>query len=283
MSKERSTFRRFLYCILGIAFLIYSGYIVGILIMHIWIKGPHESSETQSLSKNDKMYQDMLSGVEKDHTGKAVKDINGVYKLYDFHKTDRKATMDTQNTCVSCHGDVPHDKKKQVRAFLNMHAYFMACETCHVRAHNKNDYKYVWYEKANGKEHDRIDLTHYLGDTPYKLMPLKKDGSRVYDTDELKNYVAEFKKQVGDMPPSAKSASLKIIHRPMTDLKNTVKCEDCHNPNAAAGYLPFTEVGYPARRAQQLIGNEVSGMVNKYKKFYMPDFLKPNEDAQSEK
>jgi hypothetical protein len=270
--------------VIGIAVLIYCGYIVEILVMHIWHKAPHGEHSEEGLTKEDKLYKEMIEGVEKDHSGAAYKDINGIYKLYDFHKTERSAVLDSQNLCVSCHGDIPHDKKKEIRAFLNMHAFFMACETCHIRSENKLDTKFVWYDKRTGEEKETIDLSLYLGDTPYKLMPTSISGPehRFYDTEQMKKYVTEFKSKVGEMIPSAKSASLKIIHRPMSELEKTVKCDDCHKSDYQTAYLPFRKIGYPDRRMNQLVGNEVVGMIDKYKKFYLPDFLIPKEETESE-
>jgi len=284
MGRKSKTLRK-IYCILGIAIMLYCGYIVEILIMHIWHKAPHAEQSDVVMSEDDKLFKEMIEGVDKDHAGVSRKDINQIHKKYEFHKTERTALLDSQNLCVSCHGDVPHDKKKEVRAFLNMHTFFMACETCHIRSEFKMDTRYIWYEKTTGKEVKDIDLSKYLGDTPYKLMPLKTGGGeiRLYDTKQMKKYVAEFKKIVGTMMPSAKSASLKVLHRPITELKDAVKCEECHNANRKEAYLPFDDIGYPDRRVDQLVGNEVVGMINKYKKFYLPDFLTPNEESESEK
>lgn len=282
MSRKNNTMKK-IYCILGIAIMLYCGYIVEILVMHIWHKAPSGEHSTAGMSEEDKLFQEMLAGVDKEHSaGVSFKDINEIHKLYDFHKSDRQALLDEQNLCVSCHGDVPHDKKKEIRAFLNMHAFFMGHETCHIRTDKKMDTKFVWYDKTTGEEMDDIDLSLYLGDTPYKLMPKSRSGESLYATAQMNKYVDEFKKNVGNMIPSAKSASMKVIHRPMAEVKETVKCDECHTSNRDAGYLPFAEIGYPERRTDQLVGNEVVGMIDKYKRFYIPNFLKPSEDAESE-
>lgn len=276
MSRKNNTLKK-IYCILGIAIMLYCGYIVEILVMHIWHHEAPAEHSVEGVSEKDKQFQQMLASVDKENAGVAFKDINEIHKLYDFHKSDRQALLDEQNLCVTCHGDVPHDKKKEIRAFLNMHAFFMGCETCHIRT-DKRDTKFVWYNKTTGEEKDSIDLSLFLGDTPYKLMPKTNSGASLYASSQMLKYVDEFKKNVGSMIPSAKSASMKVIHRPMAELKETVKCEECHTSNRAAGYLPFAKIGYPERRTDQLVGNEVVGMIDKYKRFYIPDFLKPNED-----
>lgn len=160
----------------------------------------------------------------------------------------------------------------------------MACETCHIKTGEGVETKFVWYDKQSGEQKDTIGLNVYLGDTPYKLLPLKKgvEDGRIYDTDPMIKYVAEFRANVTNMLPSAKSASLKVIHRPMSELKDVVRCDDCHTKDRATAYLPYKEIGYPDRRVDQLIGNEVVGMIEKYKKFYLPDFLIPKEETESE-
>jgi hypothetical protein len=50
-----------------------------------------------------------------------------------YHHIDFDIKPDKRSYCIKCHGDMPHKKVKEVRAFWNMHAFFMACETCHTR------------------------------------------------------------------------------------------------------------------------------------------------------
>jgi len=283
MTKKSKNLKK-LYCIIGIAIMVYCGYIVNILVMHIWHKETSHSEVREGMTEEDKLFQAMIESVDKEKAGVAYKDINVIREQFEFHKSERNAVMDNQNLCVSCHGDIPHDKKKEIRAFLNMHAFFMGCETCHIRTEDKMETRYIWYNKTTGEEKDTIELDSYLADTPYKLLPVKAGGEdvRLYDSEQMEKYVAEFKDNVAKMNPAAKSAALKVLHRPMTEVEKTVKCEECHTSNRAEAYLPFEQIGYPARRANQLVGNEVVGMIDKYKKFYLPDFLKPKEEAESE-
>ena len=280
MSKQRPTFVRYLYCLIGIAFLVYSTYIVYILVMHIWHKSPSGETLTINVTKEDKLYREMLEGIDAQNAGLAYKDIGSIHKLYDFHKSEVTQIMDTQNLCVSCHGDVPHDKKKEIRAFLNMHSYFMACETCHVKGEKPDDFNFIWYDKITGLEHPFIDTGIFLEDTNFKLLPIFKTGDeqRVYDNQAMQRYVKEFKAKVGTMVPAAKSAALKVIHRPVNKIEDAVKCNECHSPNLADSYLPLKDIGYTDKRASQILGNEVAGMIDRYKEFYIPNFLKPREE-----
>lgn len=279
MSKQRSPFLRYLYCTFGIAFLLYSTYIVFILVMHIWHHAPVPDISGETLSKEDRLYKEMIEGVDAQNAGVAYKDISEIHRLYNFHQAEAVVGTDTQNLCVSCHGDVPHNKKQEIRAFLNMHAFFMGCETCHITPSSPSGFKYVWYDKNTGEEFEKIDTGFFLDDTPYKLIPRNRSGeANVFDTPAVTKYVDEFKNSVSNAAPAAKSAALRVIHRPMNKLEDSVKCNDCHTPNLSEAYLPYKEIGYTERRLAQIVGNEVSGMIDNYKEFFLPNFLRPSEE-----
>ena len=50
-----------------------------------------------------------------------------------YHAIDRWFQPDLRNGCITsgCHDPIPHSKSKELRAFANLHATFMTCETCH--------------------------------------------------------------------------------------------------------------------------------------------------------
>jgi DNA-directed RNA polymerase subunit M/transcription elongation factor TFIIS len=252
------------------------------LVMHIWHKSPSTERVDADMIQADRLFKDMLAGLETNHHGIAYKSSNEINRRYDFHKTKRTAVSDAQDLCVSCHGDIPHFKKKETRAFLNMHSFFMACETCHLRYEEKSTAKFIWYNKSNGEKREQINLDTFLGNTPYKLMPVNHDGTSAYDNVSMVKYVDAFKSNVTKMTSSEKRAALKKIHEPMTAIKESVTCIDCHQSDRKAAYLPFERIGYPERRADQLFENEVVGMLYKYKKFYLPDLLAPKEESASE-
>jgi hypothetical protein len=162
-----------------------------------------------------------------------------------------------------------------------MHAFFMACETCHIRPEKDAAFRLVWYDKTSGKYISKIDLSRFLANTLYKLIPLNLDGTRVYDSDPMKKNVTDFKSTVWQMAPAEKRAALDMVHRPMTEIKATVRCEECHTSDRNRAYLPFQQIGFSQRRANQLAENEVVGMLNKYQMFYIPDLLKPKHGGEN--
>ncbi len=50
-----------------------------------------------------------------------------------YHRIELDITPDETSHCIKCHGDLPHGKSEHIRAFLNMHNLYFACQTCHVR------------------------------------------------------------------------------------------------------------------------------------------------------
>jgi hypothetical protein len=273
---------KILHCILGITILLCSAYAVGVLVMNMWHKAPREKNRKADATVEDKLFKDMITGLEQDDNKISYRNLRAEHRLNEFHKTGRKAVTDSQNLCISCHGDIPHYKEKETRVFLNMHAFFMACETCHIRSESRMKTRFVWYEKITGRERERIDLSRFLGNTPYKIMPVKRDGTKLYGTEKMNKYVDQFKSNVKKMIPSEKKAALEIVHKPMTKVENAVKCEECHKSERNTTYLPFKQIGYPERRVDQLVGNEVVGMIGKYKEFYLPNFLKPKGETASD-
>jgi len=283
MSNENPGMLKRFYCLIGMAIILYCTYLVYILVMHIWHQEGSHAEETaykDNLTESERLYQQMLEGIDKEEADSEYRDIGKSHELYTFHNSEIKVKKDTQNYCIKCHGDVPHDKKKEIRSFLNMHAFFLACETCHIKVENVEDKKFVWYNKITGERHSRIDIDSYLGNTVNKLLVLRKEGDEYipYATSQMKKYISTFNRNVTSMSSSAKSAGLKVVHRPMSE--KPVRCDSCHTTNINEAYIPLQKVGYPENRISRILGNEVVGMIEKYKEFYIPGFLKPTEEEE---
>lgn len=280
MSSGQSGLLKKFYCIIGIVLLLCSGYIVERLVMHIWHKASSQGSVDDKMSREDTLFKKMTEGLGEDRKAASYKNIDKIDRLYDFHKSEQKIVLDKVNLCISCHGDLPHNNKKETRAFLNMHAFFMACETCHIRLEEEVQGTFIWYDKTTGHEKKNINLNYFLGNTPYKLMPVKNGGARVYDTEKMINYVKQFKSKVPSLGPNQRTIALKVVHRPVTDVDASIECKECHTFNLHAAYLTFEHLGYPKRRADQLVRNEVVGMLQNYNTFYLPGVLKPDSEGQ---
>lgn len=198
-----------------------------------------------------------------------------------FHHIGMTVESDESNVCVRCHGAVPHDKSKAIRAFLNMHAFFIACETCHIKQKpEQGPWAFRWYDKKNGQviaNPPGLVATEKekYGNYGTKFAPgtLAADGSfRFLNDDRERAFVTDYLKNKDGLSSTAQSKMKKVIHR-MVDEKPLL-CDGCHT-SSQTPYIPFAELGYPPRRIQQLTNTEIVGMVQKYREFYIPKFLLP--------
>ncbi len=198
-----------------------------------------------------------------------------------FHHIGMLVESDESNVCVRCHGAVPHDKSKPIRAFLNMHAFFTACETCHIKQKpNQGPWAFRWYDKENGQlttNPPELVTTEKekFGNYGAKFAPgtLAADGSfRFLNGDRERAFVTDFLKNKEGISSTEQSKMKKVIHR-MVDEKPLL-CDDCHT-SSQTPYVPFAELGYPPRRIEQLANTEVVGMLQKYREFFIPKFLLP--------
>ncbi len=197
-----------------------------------------------------------------------------------FHHVGMKVETDKNSICIRCHGAVPHDRAKTIRAFLNMHAFYMACETCHVRpAKEQKSYVFRWYDKKTGQIVANPRGLNTLNESMYgnysaKISPgmVKQDGSfQFVNGPKALAFVERYLKEEDLLDDTQKSKMKKVIHRLVNS--DPLICDGCHTKKTSP-YLPFTSLGYPQRRLRELTSTEVVGMINKYQKFYIPNLLK---------
>ena len=70
-----------------------------------------------------------------------------------YHRIGGWLQPDPFNGCTQagCHRPNPHDQRKEVRAFLNMHATSLHCGVCHLRS-DKEPLETAWYDLQTGKQ-----------------------------------------------------------------------------------------------------------------------------------
>ncbi|MCG3130580.1 MAG: hypothetical protein FLDDKLPJ_01345 [Phycisphaerae bacterium] len=71
--------------------------------------------------------------------------------LSHYHRLDTWIQPDRANNCTTsgCHPPLPHAERKEVRAFLNMHATSMHCGVCHMQT-DEPPLNLTWYDPATG-------------------------------------------------------------------------------------------------------------------------------------
>lgn len=69
-----------------------------------------------------------------------------------YHGVDRWFHPDLRNGCITsgCHDPIPHRQSKELRAFANLHATFLSCETCH-QAPAASPMSAVWVDLRSGE------------------------------------------------------------------------------------------------------------------------------------
>jgi len=201
-----------------------------------------------------------------------------------FHHVGIKFEHDKVNACVYCHGEVPHDKDKEIRAFLNMHSFSVSCEVCHIE--KERSWQFNWYEvKSGDRVANPVSLNEKIIST-WSLQGYKKikDTSSLYgakislydknedeffsnddDLDIAKNYMKKYKSFSNQERKQKKDRMHKKI------LKEPYECDYCHGREQK--YMDYAKLGYPPRRVKKLNDSAIVGMIGKYKKFYFPEFM----------
>lgn len=288
--------------------IIFKGYVVLLMIFTVWygyfmfplvfgFEGKEQAAISlegagETLSEKERMFANMME--EKGKTSR----INLDYRVIDqpyiegrFHHIGFEMEQDYASNCVLCHGNVPHDKSKEVRSFLNMHAFYVACESCHIRPEDSNKkIAFRWYDKKTGKitsnplalieieeAYARNDGASYptYGNYGAKIAPgtIEAGQFKLIHTEEDKNFVERYLNEEKGLSQKQKSQMKKIIHSGIN--KKPIECNQCHRENDS--YIPFAGLGYPPRRVDELTNTSVVGMIDKYKEFYIPNFLTPGD------
>lgn len=198
-----------------------------------------------------------------------------------FHHIGFDIGPDNRSYCIKCHGDMPHDAVKELRAFLNMHAFFVGCETCHVKLEDSNKTGvFKWYDRTTGEIVASPVKKGSPGSFKAKIIPFEKSGGAIQrvDSDERINFSLEYKQNEKTLTEGQKSRAKKLIHQIVS--KQPYICEDCHQKERPL--LPLDDIGYPRERIDSITSTEVVGMIKNYTKFYMPKMLLPGEEVKKQ-
>jgi hypothetical protein len=193
-----------------------------------------------------------------------------------FHHIGFDIGPDKRSYCVECHGDMPHDDVKELRAFLNMHAFFINCMTCHIRLEeSQKSGVFKWYDRATGEIVESPVEKAKPGTYKAKIIPFEYENGKLarIDSKERVSFALEFREKEKTLSEAQKSRAKKLIHNIVS--KQPHICEDCHQQESPL--LPLGELGYAKKRIDSIRSTEVVGMIKKYTEFYMPRMLYPGD------
>lgn len=167
-----------------------------------------------------------------------------------FHSAAITAGRDGFSPCAGCHTEVPHAEAKEgIEPFLNMHASFIACATCHVKEEETPTFR--WQDMKTGSFFDKMPPQAFekRGVFGAKITSgILKDGN--------------FEPFRGDTGKTAGDELEKRNHRNIS--KKPLTCTDCHKKDG--GYIPFESLGYTPERMKEITGKEITPVIEGYQK-----------------
>jgi hypothetical protein len=195
--------------------------------------------------------------------------VSGMNKKEHFHNLDESVfkIARSPSVCMKCHGSYPHSKSNEIRAFLNAHAYFMACEVCHLDEKKRAIATFKWLDDKTG-----LAMEFFPTQFKAKIVPveMKSDTMKRLDETSDRRFVEDYLTHRNTLDADQEAAAKVRIHRNVSD--SAIVCDDCHTAEKQP-YLPYAKLKYTQKRISQIAGTEVTGMIKKYKKFYIPSFL----------
>jgi len=186
-----------------------------------------------------------------------------------FHILDEAVYADVENApiCLQCHGNFCHVKSEKLRSFYNMHTFFLACETCHIRKEEAEAIVFKWFDDKTGEAVKELKGT--TGNYRAKIVPIK-GGERLdqFPKEELAldymrlkdTYTEEEKKKIQDELMEHVS-------------KEPIACEECHQKKA---YLDYKALNYDTVRSAELSRIEIVQMSIEYEDFHLPTMFDPS-------
>jgi len=188
-----------------------------------------------------------------------------------FHILDEFVYSDVDNAqvCLQCHGNFAHIKHKEYRAYYNMHTFFLACETCHLRLEKDEGIGFKWLDDKTGEALEK--LVGKDGNFGAKIVPVRKlkFGFERLDKFPDEDLAKEFmKNKISYTKDEKEKICVKLMK--WSD-ENPISCDECHSKE---GYLNYHELLYNNKRSEELSRIEIVKMLHEYKEFHFPNIFK---------
>ena len=202
---------------------------------------------------------------------KFSKSIAQPMKAGHFHILDETEYSDEINApmCLTCHGNFCHDKSEELRSFYNMHTFYLACETCHIRKKEGEQMVFKWFDNISGEP--LKEAIGWDGSYGAKIVPVSA-GKRL-DNFPKKKLALEYMRLEGTYSEDEKK---KVQEELMEHIsKEALSCGECHQKD---GYLNLSTLGYGQTRISRLTRLEIMQLIDEYKEFYLPTMFMPPKE-----
>ncbi len=183
--------------------------------------------------------------------------------LKNFHYYPTVAFVDNKfrSSCLGCHTPLPHNREEKLRAFLNMHGGYVACQTCHWV---KPATEYRWYD---------VERKAFAAILPEKrpvmsilLVGVNQDQA-YFERRSDQSFSSKYTESV-QSSFELKNQLCESNYR--DDLKSTLSCDNCHTSKNAS--IDWGRLGYTDARALELATLSTPSVYQKYDEFYIPSF-----------
>lgn len=185
-----------------------------------------------------------------------------------FHLLDDVVYSDIYHAplCLRCHGNFCHTKSEKLRSFYNMHTFFLACETCHLRPAEGETFLFQWFDDKTGALLEKISGTD--GNYDAKIVAVM-DNKRL-DAFPKEALALEYMQKQDTYSEDEKKKMQEELMAHIT--KEPITCEECHQEK---GYLDYAALGYDPLRSAQLSSNEIVKASKEYGDFHLPTMFDP--------
>jgi hypothetical protein len=173
--------------------------------------------------------------------------------------------IETAPMCLRCHGNYCHNKSEEFRSYYNMHTFFMACETCHIRKEQDSTIQFKWFDDRTGKVLSAVKGQNENYEA--KIVPVRpaRKGFERLDTFPEEKLALDFLKNKDSYTPEQKENIKQQLMKHVS--KKPVICEECHCKD---GYLNYSDLGYDANRSADLSRIEIVKLIKEYNEFKFP-------------
>jgi len=186
-----------------------------------------------------------------------------------FHLLDQTVYSDAENApiCLQCHGNFCHAKSKELRSLYNMHSFYLACETCHIRKKEGDTIAFQWFDNLTGEVVQ--ELKGGNGSYGAKVVPVK--GGKRLDEFPQKELALEYMKLKDTYTEDEKKKIQDEIMKHISE--EAVTCKECHKRD---GYVNFSALGYKQDRINELLRLEIIKLIDEYEEFFIPTMFDPS-------
>ena len=191
-----------------------------------------------------------------------------------FHYRPAVESDDRKPLCTLCHLDPPHRRSERKRSFLNQHARFIACETCHLKAPPGDApglrYRWLAYRSPHagewidvaGSVHSSVDdrIRSAIPRPGAHIAPEWQGRPALVFRDQP--FARDLEQSWKQASPDSKAEMQARLHDPI-DSEGT-ECKSCHDRDQQK--LDTRLLGMNERQVRALEGNLIARFFARYRK-----------------